>query len=74
MCIRDSLYDAGLPRDVAQAVFGEPAEVSSYLLASPVIRKLSFTGSTVVGKLLIKQAADDLKRTTMELGLSLIHI
>ena len=62
------LYDAGLPRDVAQAVFGDPAQVSSYLLASPVIRKLSFTGSTVVGKLLMKQAADDLKRTTMELG------
>ena len=62
------LYDAGLPRDVAQAVFGDPAQVSSHLLASPVIRKLSFTGSTVVGKLLIKQAANDLKRTTMELG------
>lgn len=62
------LYDAGLPRDVAQAVFGDPAQVSSHLLRSPVIRKVSFTGSTTVGKLLIKQAADDLKRTTMELG------
>lgn len=62
------LYDAGLPRDVAQAVFGDPAQVSSHLLASPIIRKLSFTGSTVVGRLLLKQAADDLKRTTMELG------
>jgi succinate-semialdehyde dehydrogenase/glutarate-semialdehyde dehydrogenase len=62
------LYDAGLPQEVAQAVFGEPAEVSSYLLRSPVIRKLSFTGSTQVGKLLIKLAAEDLKRTTMELG------
>ena len=62
------LYDAGLPQEVAQAVFGEPADVSSYLLRSPVIRKLSFTGSTQVGKLLIKLAAEDLKRTTMELG------
>ena len=62
------LLDAGLPGNVAQAVFGEPAEVSTYLLRSPVIRKLSFTGSTEVGKLLMKLAADDLKRTTMELG------
>ena len=62
------LLDAGLPGDVAQAVFGVPDEVSRYLLASPIIRKLSFTGSTVVGKHLAKLAADDLKRTTMELG------
>jgi len=62
------LLDAGLPGEVAQAVFGVPDEVSRYLLASPIIRKLSFTGSTVVGKHLAKLAADDLKRTTMELG------
>ncbi len=62
------LYDAGLPKEVAQAVFGVPDEVSRYLLASPIIRKLSFTGSTVIGKHLAKLAADDLKRTTMELG------
>ncbi len=62
------LYDAGLPKEVAQAVFGVPDEVSRHLLASPVIRKLSFTGSTVVGKQLMKLAADDMKRTTMELG------
>lgn len=62
------LLDAGLPKEVAQAVFGVPDEVSRHLLASPVIRKLSFTGSTVVGKHLAKLAADDMKRTTMELG------
>jgi succinate-semialdehyde dehydrogenase/glutarate-semialdehyde dehydrogenase len=62
------LLDAGLPKEVAQAVFGVPDEVSRYLLASPIIRKLSFTGSTVVGKHLARLAADDLKRTTMELG------
>ena len=45
-----------------------PDEVSRHLLASPIIRKLSFTGSTVVGKQLAKLAADDMKRTTMELG------
>jgi succinate-semialdehyde dehydrogenase/glutarate-semialdehyde dehydrogenase len=62
------LLDAGLPKDVAQAVFGVPDEVSRHLLGSPIIRKLSFTGSTVVGKHLAKLAADDCKRTTMELG------
>lgn len=62
------LLDAGLPKEVAQAVFGVPDEVSRHLLGSPIIRKLSFTGSTVVGKHLAKLAADDMKRTTLELG------
>lgn len=62
------LLDAGLPPQVAQAVFGVPDEVSRYLLGSPVIRKLSFTGSTQVGKHLARLAADDMKRTTMEPG------
>lgn len=62
------LLDAGLPPEVAQAVFGVPDEVSRHLLGSPIIRKLSFTGSTVVGKYLAKLAAEDMKRTTMELG------
>jgi succinate-semialdehyde dehydrogenase/glutarate-semialdehyde dehydrogenase len=62
------LLDAGLPKEVAQAVFGVPDEVSRHLLGSPIIRKLSFTGSTVVGRHLAKLAADDMKRTTMELG------
>lgn len=66
--ILQALLDAGLPKEVAQAVFGVPDEVSRHLLASPVIRKLSFTGSTLVGKHLMKLAADDMKRTTMELG------
>ncbi|KPF91324.1 aldehyde dehydrogenase [Novosphingobium sp. AAP83] len=62
------LLDAGLPKQVAQAVFGVPDEVSRHLLGSPIIRKLSFTGSTVVGKHLVKLAADNMLRTTMELG------
>ncbi|MDE2302522.1 MAG: NAD-dependent succinate-semialdehyde dehydrogenase [Sphingomonadales bacterium] len=68
LALVQALHDAGLPGDVAQAVFGVPDEVSRHLLASPVIRKLSFTGSTVVGKHLMKLAAEDCKRTTMELG------
>src|SRR5690348_12261543 len=63
-----ALVDAGLPAGVAQLVFGVPDEVSRHLLASPIIRKLSFTGSTAVGKHLLALAAATVKRTTMELG------
>jgi succinate-semialdehyde dehydrogenase/glutarate-semialdehyde dehydrogenase len=66
--VLQSLLDAGLPKEVAQAVFGVPDQVSRHLLGSPIIRKLSFTGSTLVGKHLAKLAAEDMKRTTMELG------
>jgi succinate-semialdehyde dehydrogenase/glutarate-semialdehyde dehydrogenase len=68
MAIVQALLDAGLPSGVCQLVFGVPDEVSRHLLASPIIRKLSFTGSTAVGKHLLKLAADTMKRTTMELG------
>jgi succinate-semialdehyde dehydrogenase/glutarate-semialdehyde dehydrogenase len=68
LAIVQCLLDAGLPKEVAQAVYGVPDEVSRHLLGSSVIRKLSFTGSTVVGKHLMKLAAEDMKRTTMELG------
>jgi succinate-semialdehyde dehydrogenase / glutarate-semialdehyde dehydrogenase len=60
--------EAGLPPDVASCVFGVPDQVSRRLLASPVIRKVSFTGSVAVGKHLMKLAAEGAKRTTMELG------
>jgi succinate-semialdehyde dehydrogenase / glutarate-semialdehyde dehydrogenase len=63
-----ALVEAGLPPGVVQLVFGVPDEVSRHLLASPIIRKLSFTGSTVVGKHLLALAAQTVKRTTMELG------
>ena len=63
-----ALADAGLPAGVLNIVFGVPSEVSRYLIASPAIRKITFTGSTAVGKELVKLAADGMKRTTMELG------
>lgn len=63
-----ALLDAGVPGDACQVVFGIPDEVSRHLLASPVIRKITFTGSTAVGKHLARLAADDLKRATLELG------
>jgi succinate-semialdehyde dehydrogenase/glutarate-semialdehyde dehydrogenase len=62
------LQEAGLPEGVLNVVFGVPAEVSSYLIAHPKVRKISFTGSTAVGKQLMKLAAEGMKRTTMELG------
>ncbi|MDP3739992.1 MAG: NAD-dependent succinate-semialdehyde dehydrogenase [Hyphomonadaceae bacterium] len=68
LAVLQALLDAGLPSDVAQVVFGVPDEVSRHLLASPIIRKLSFTGSIPVGKHLLKLAADTVKRSTMELG------
>lgn len=63
-----ALLDAGVPAGVVQLVFGVPDEVSRQLLASPIIRKLSFTGSIPVGKQLLALAAATVKRTTMELG------
>ncbi|MGB0410317.1 MAG: NAD-dependent succinate-semialdehyde dehydrogenase, partial [Pikeienuella sp.] len=68
LAIARAFQEAGLPNGVLNVVFGAPAEVSEHLIASPIIKKVSFTGSTPVGKLLQKQAADTLKRCTMELG------
>ncbi len=60
--------DAGLPPGVVNMVFGVPSEISSYLIPHPVIRKISFTGSTAVGKHLAAMAGQHMKRVTMELG------
>jgi len=60
--------DAGLPAGVLNLVFGVPAEISEYLIPHPVIRKITFTGSTPVGKKLAALAGLHMKRITMELG------
>lgn len=60
--------DAGVPAGVIGLVYGVPAEISEYLIASPIIRKISFTGSTPVGKHLAALAGKHMKRATMELG------
>ncbi|WAZ25477.1 NAD-dependent succinate-semialdehyde dehydrogenase [Streptomyces cinnabarinus] len=60
--------DAGLPAGVLNLVFGEPAEVSAHLIASPVIRLIAFTGSVPVGKLLAAEAGKVMKPSLMELG------
>jgi succinate-semialdehyde dehydrogenase / glutarate-semialdehyde dehydrogenase len=60
--------DAGLPAGVMNLVYGDPAEISEYLIPHPVIRKVTFTGSTPVGKQLAALAGKHMKRVTMELG------
>ena len=63
-----AFVDAGLPSGVLNLVFGVPADISRQLIESPVIRKISFTGSVPVGRLLATLAAQQLKPATMELG------
>jgi succinate-semialdehyde dehydrogenase/glutarate-semialdehyde dehydrogenase len=60
--------DAGIPEGVLGLVYGDPAEISSYLITHPSIRKVTFTGSTPVGKQLAAMAGKNMKRVTMELG------
>ncbi|MFM1987670.1 MAG: Alpha-ketoglutaric semialdehyde dehydrogenase [Pseudomonadota bacterium] len=66
--LAQALADAGLPAGVLNLVFGVPAEVSEHLIASPVIRKVTFTGSTAVGRQLARLAAEGVKPCTLELG------
>jgi succinate-semialdehyde dehydrogenase / glutarate-semialdehyde dehydrogenase len=68
LAIAQALVDAGIPDGVISVVFGVPAEVSQHLIASPIIRAITFTGSIPVGKQLAALAAAGMKRTTMELG------
>lgn len=60
--------DAGAPAGVINLVFGVPSEISEFLIPHPTVRKVSFTGSTVVGKKLAALAGAHMKRITMELG------
>jgi len=60
--------EAGVPAGVVNLVFGEPAEISEHLIPHPAIRKISFTGSTAVGKHLAALAGRHMKPVTMELG------
>ena len=60
--------DAGVPAGVLGLVYGSPAEISNYLIPHPIVRKITFTGSTPVGKQLAALAGKHMKRVTMELG------
>jgi len=60
--------EAGVPDGVLNLVFGDSRLISGRLIDSPIIRKITFTGSTAVGKILQARAAEGVKRATMELG------
>lgn len=68
LALARALDDAGLPKGVLQVVFGVPDQVSSHLIASPIIRKVTFTGSVPIGRLLSARAAQGVKPITLELG------
>jgi succinate-semialdehyde dehydrogenase/glutarate-semialdehyde dehydrogenase len=60
--------EAGMPKGSVNLVYGIPAEISEYLISHPIVRKVTFTGSTAVGKQLASLAGSHMKRATMELG------
>ncbi len=60
--------EAGFPAGVINVVTGNPAEIGAELTANPIVRKLSFTGSTQVGRLLMAQSAPSIKKLSLELG------
>jgi succinate-semialdehyde dehydrogenase / glutarate-semialdehyde dehydrogenase len=68
LALARALVDAGLPAGVLNVVFGDPATVSTHLIRSPHIRKVTFTGSTAVGRQIASLAAEGVKRVTLELG------
>lgn len=68
LAIAEMFHKAGLPKGVLNVVWGVPAEVSDYLIRSPIVRKVSFTGSVPVGKQLAALAGAHMKPVTMELG------
>jgi succinate-semialdehyde dehydrogenase / glutarate-semialdehyde dehydrogenase len=59
---------AGVPKGVLSIVTGEPKAIGEEMTANPIVRKLSFTGSTAVGRLLMAQSAPTVKKVTLELG------
>lgn len=63
-----ALQEAGVPDGAVNVVFGVPSEICPYILRSKIIRKLTFTGSVPIGKELMKICAENMIRTTMELG------
>ncbi len=66
--IAEALVDAGLPPGVITVITGPAAALADYLIASPIVRKVSLTGSVAVGKQVLMQCAAGVKRVSMELG------
>ena len=68
MSLIDVIKEAGFPNGAINLLSGDPAKVSERLISSDIIKKVSITGSTRVGKIILKQAADKVQRVTMELS------
>ena len=68
MQLVDIAREAGIPAGVVNLLSGDPASISSQLLSSDIVKKISITGSTRVGKIILKQAAEKVQRVTMELS------
>ena len=68
MELMNIINDAGVPPGVVNLLSGDPAQISSQLISSDIVKKVSITGSTRVGKLILKQAAEKVQRVTMELS------
>ena len=68
MELMNVINEAGVPPGVVNLLSGDPAQITSQLISSDIIKKISITGSTRVGKIILKQAADKVQRVTMELS------
>ncbi|GJL88528.1 MAG: NAD-dependent succinate-semialdehyde dehydrogenase [Minwuia thermotolerans] len=68
LAMAELAHRAGLPAGLLSVVTGSSSAIGGEMTSNPTVRKLSFTGSTEIGKMLMKQCADTLKKTTMELG------
>ena len=68
MQLVDIAREAGIPAGVVNLLSGDPSSISSQLLSSDIVKKISITGSTRVGKIILKQAAEKVQRVTMELS------
>jgi succinate-semialdehyde dehydrogenase/glutarate-semialdehyde dehydrogenase len=68
LALADLAHEAGIPAGVINIVTGSAGVVGGELTASPTVKKLSFTGSTEIGKVLLRQCADTVKKVSMELG------
>ena len=68
MRVFECIADAGVPAGVCNLVLGTAQEMADEFMSNPIVRKVSFTGSTAVGKQLMRQAADQMKRISLELG------
>lgn len=68
LALAELAHQAGIPAGVFNVVTGDAAEIGNELTGNPLVRKLSFTGSTRVGRLLLRQCAEDIKKVSLELG------